>query len=101
MANYQGLNCIMPEITMMTSEAKGSIHERHIYDYFAATEKFVRTAVPQLFADCMTQFEERLVVEFETYLNGQKIHHDDIAKGISEILRKSIGDAVRNVKITI
>ena len=101
MANYQGLNCIMPEITMMASEAKDSIHEHHIYDYFAATEKFVRTAVPQLFADCMTQFEERLVVEFETYLNGQKIHHDDIAKGISEILRKSIGDAVRNVKITI
>ena len=101
MANYQGLNCIMPEITMMASEAKGSIHEHHIYDYFAATEKFVRTAVPQLFADCMTQFEEKLVVEFETYLNGQKIHHDDIAKGISEILRKSIGDAVRNVKITI
>ena len=101
MANYQGLNCIMPEITMMASEAKGSIHEHHIYDYFAATEKFVRTAVPQLFADCMTQFEEKLVVEFETYLNGQKIHHDDIAKGISEILRKSIGDAVRNVKIII
>ena len=101
MANYQGLNCIMPEITMMANEAKDSIHERHVYEYFAATEKFVRTAVPQLFADCMTQFEERLVVEFETYLNGQKIHHDDIAKGISEILRKSIGDAVRNVKITI
>ena len=101
MANYQGLNCIMPEITMMASEAKDSIHERHIYDYFAATEKFVRTAVPQLFADCMTQFEEKLAAEFETYLNGQKIHHDDIAKGISEILRKSIGDAVRNVKITI
>ena len=101
MANYQGLNGIMAEITMMASEAKDSIHEHHIYDYFAATEKFVRTAVPQLFADCMTQFEERLVVEFETYLNGQKIHHDDIAKGISEILRKSIGDAVRNVKIII
>ena len=101
MANYQGLNCIMPEITMMVSEAKDSIHERHVYDYFAATEKFVRTAVPQLFADCMTQFEERMVVEFETYLNGQKIHHDDIEKGISEILHKAIGEALRNVKITI
>jgi len=51
--------------------------------------------------DCMAQFEERLVVEFETYLNGQKIHHDDIAKGISEILHKSIGEAMRNIKITI
>jgi len=49
----------------------------------------------------MTQSEERLVVEFETDLNGQKIHHDDIAKGISEILRKSIGDAVRNVNMSL
>ena len=101
MANYQGLNCIMGEITIMASNEKNPIHEQHIYDYFAATEKFVRTAVPQLFKDCMTQFEEQLVVEFETYLNGQKIHHDDIAKGISEILHKSIGEAMRNIKITV
>ena len=100
MANYQGLNCIMPEITMMASNEKNPVHEQHIYDYFTVTEKFVRTAVPQLFMDCMTQFEERLVVEFETYLNGQKIHHDDIAKGISEILHKSIGDAMKNIKIS-
>ena len=98
MANYQGLNCIMPEITMMAAQSTPQ-HEHHIYEYFMATEKFVRTVVPQLFMDCMTQFEERLVVEFETYLNGQKIHHDDIAKGISEILHKSIGDAMRDIKI--
>ena len=60
MANYKGLDCIMPEITMMASEAKDSIHEQHIYDYFAATEKFVRTAVPQLVADYLDQFQERL-----------------------------------------
>jgi len=100
MANYQGLNCIMGEITTMVSNARPP-HDQHIYDYFTATEKFVRIAVPQLFMDCMTQFEERLVVEFETYLNGQKIHHDDIAKGISEILHKSIGDAMKNIKISI
>ena len=101
MANYQGLNCIMREITIMASDEKNPIHEQHIYDYFTATEKLVRIAVPQLFMDCMTQFEERLVVEFETYLNGQKIHHDDIAKGISEILHKSIGDAMRDIRITL
>lgn len=66
----------MSKITTMASNAKNSIHEQHIYDYFSATEKFIRIAVPQLFMDCMVQFEKRLVVEFETYLNGQKIHHD-------------------------
>ena len=49
----------------------------------------------------MTQFEEQLVAEFETYLNGQKIHHGNIAKDISTILHKSIGDAMRDIKINI
>ena len=101
MANYKGLDCIMPEITMMASEAKGSIHEQHIYDYFAATEKFVRTAVPQLVADYLDQFREKLVVEFETYFNGQKMHHDDIARAVADIVEKSIGGAIHNLKISL
>ena len=100
MANYKGLDCIMPEITMMASEAKGSIHEHHIYDYFTATEKFVRTAVPQLVADYLDQFQERLVVEFETYFNGEKMHHDDVARAVADIVEKSIGSAVHNLKIS-
>ena len=100
MANYKGLDCIMPEITTMASEAKDSIHEQHIYDYFAATEKFVRTAVPQLVADYLDQFQERLVVEFETYFNGEKMHHDDIAKAIADILDKSIMKTSHELKIT-
>lgn len=101
MANYQGLNCIMGEITSMASSEKNSVREQHIYDYFAATEKMIRTTVPQLFMDCMEQFEERLVVEFETYLNGQKIHHEQIAEAIGDILKKSIGDAMKNLSIKI
>ena len=100
MANYQGLNCIMPEITMMAATSTPQ-HEHHIYDYFAATEKFVRTVVPQLVADYLEQFEERLVVEFETYFNGEKMHHDDIAKAVADIVEKSIGKAVQNIKVTI
>ena len=49
---------------MMVSNEKNPIHEQHIYEYFAVTEKFVRTAVPQLVADYLDQFCERLVVEF-------------------------------------
>ena len=101
MANYLGLNCIMDEITSMASSEKNPIHEQHIYDYFAATEKLIRTTVPQLFMDCMEQFEERLVVEFETYLNGQKIHHDQIAEVNGDIMKKSIGDAMKNLSIKI
>ena len=100
MANYQGLNCIMPEITMMARNEKNSVHEQHIYDYFIATEKLVRTAVPQLVADYLEQFSEKLVVEFETYFNGKKMHHDQIAQAIGDILKESIGDTLGEIKIT-
>ena len=100
MANYQGLNCIAGEITAMVADARYP-HDQHIYDYFATTEKFVRTVVPQLFQDCMENFEEKLVVEFETCLNGQKIHHDQLAAAISDILERSIGEAVKDIKINL
>ncbi len=101
MANYKGLDCIMGEITMMASNEKNPIHEQHIYDYFTTTEKFVHTAVPQLVADYLDQFREKLVVEFETYFNGQKIHHDVITRAVADIVEKSIGGAVHNLKISL
>jgi len=98
MANYQGLNCIMGEITTMISDARPP-HDQHIYEYFYTMEKYVSTAVPQLFLDCMEGFREQLIIEFETYFNGEKMHHDQIAQAIGDILDKSIGKAVQNIKI--
>ena len=47
-------------------------------------EKYVHTAVPQLIADYLTDFREKLIVEFETYFNGERMHHADIvAKSIN------------------
>lgn len=43
----------------------------------------------------------KLVVEFETYFNGQKMHHDDIARAVADIVEKSIGSAVHNLKVSI
>lgn len=97
---YQGLNCIMPEITMMASNEKNPQHEQHIYDYFAATEKFVRVAVPQLFADCMEQFKDTLTVEFITLLNGKEINQNQIADGVASILQQAIDKSCQSIKIT-
>ena len=68
-------------------------------EYFDTIKKFVRLAVPQLVADHLTQFEEKLVVEFETYFNGEKLHHDEIAKAVADIVEKSVGKAVRGMRI--
>ena len=101
MANYKGLDCVMGEITHMACAAKDSIHEQHVYEYFAAMEKYVHTAVPQLIADYLKEFREKLIVEFETYFNGEKMHHADIAKAIADIIEKSIGSTIHNLKINL
>ena len=100
MANYKGLDCVMGEITHMACAAKDSIHEQHVYEYFAAMEKYVHTAVPQLIADYLTEFREKLIVEFETYFNGEKMHHDQIAQAIGDILDKSISASLKDIKIS-
>jgi len=68
MANYQGLDCIMGEITTMVSDARYP-HDQHIYDYFTATEKFVRIASVQLFQDCILSAvgDRKVKPEFEVW----------------------------------
>ena len=89
----------MGEITHMACAAKDSIHEQHVYEYFTAMDKYVRTAVPQLIADYLTEFREKLIVEFETYFNGERMHHADIAKAIADIVAKSINSAALKISI--
>ena len=62
-------------------------------------EKYVRTAVPQLIADYLTEFREKLIVEVETYFNGERMHHADIAKAIADIVAKSINAAALKISI--
>ena len=57
-------------------------------------------AVPQLVADYLSQFRDQLVIDFETYFNGEKMHHDDIEKAIADILDKPIMKTSHELKIT-
>lgn len=98
--NYQGLNPIMGEITTMLSNSKSREHDRHIYEYFETTEKWVKIAVPQLFMDCMEQFKESLTVEFITLLNGKEINQNQIADGVASILQEAIDKTCQSIKIT-
>ena len=48
----------------------------------------------------MKQQKTGFIIEFETYFNGEKMHHDQIAQAIGDILDKSIGKAVSELKIS-
>lgn len=97
MANYQGLNPIMGEITTMLSNSKSKEHTEHIYQFTEMMEKFVRIASRQLFTDYMEDFKENLTIEIETYLNGSKVSHEGLTQEVAAIIQK----AVNKTKITI
>ena len=64
-----------------------------VFDFLLSdTEQFINTTI---------QFNLDIQKELETYFNGQKMHHDEIAKAVADIVEKSIGKAVQNIKITI
>lgn len=98
MANYQGLNSIMGEITTLAAASQPP-HDQHIYDFFELMELFIKTVVPQLIGDYLEHFQTALTVEFKTYLNGKNINHNDITTAVADILQKAIGKA--RIKIEI
>lgn len=63
-------------------------------------EKFVCLVALQLVAYYLDRFREQLIIEFETYFNGEKMHHNQIAQAIGDILDRSIGMSLKNLKIS-
>ena len=89
------------EITKMLSNTHSKEHEEHIYDFAFFMEIAIKKFFPILFEQYMKEYSEQLKITFETYLNGQRIHHDQLAEAIGDILERSIGEAVKNVSIRI
>lgn len=98
--NYQGLNIIGREITEMVSNASPE-HEQHIYNFFSAVEKLFREGFQQMIADYKDGVGEALTVEFETYLNGEKIKQDEITKGVARALQKAIDGSGQRIKVSV
>lgn len=98
--NYQGLKIIGREIVEMVSDASPE-HEQHIYSIFLAVEKLFREGFQQMMEDYKDGVGEALTVEFETYLNGEKINQDDIARGVARALQKAIDGSRQRIKVSI
>jgi hypothetical protein len=45
------------------------------------------------------KYNQRLSVAFETYLNGELIHHRDITKGVCRALQRAIDEAGAAIRI--
>ena len=93
-------NLCAGEITTMLSTNRSLEHEQHVYDFAFFVEIAIKKFFPILFEEHMKQYNEKLKIAFETYLNRKKINEGDIAKGVAEILQKAIDDAGQSIKIS-
>lgn len=97
---YQGLNIIGRELVAMASEASPE-HEQHIYNIFSAVEKLLRVGTQQLIGDYIDSITNEITVDFQTYLNGEKINQDEITRGVAKAIQRAIDSAGERIKISV
>lgn len=94
-------NVCAREITYLLSNSPTSQHEEHVYDFAFFVETAIKRYFPILMEEYLKDFSRKLEVEFETYLNGEKIHHDDVQNAVAGILQRAIDGAGQSIKITL
>ena len=75
------------------------IHEEHIEEFRMLCHQEFRAEVPGIIKNVVDEYNKRLCVAFETYLNGDPIYHKDIVKGVSRALQQAIKDAGESIVI--
>ena len=75
------------------------IHEEHIEEFRMLCRQELRAEVPGKIKNVVDEYNTRLCVAFETYLNGDPIYHKDIVKGVSRALQQAIKDAGESIVI--
>lgn len=97
---YQGLDIIGREMFIIASEA-GPKHEQNIYNLFFAVEKLFRVGTQQLIEDYIDSITNEITVDFQTYLNGEKINQDEITKGVAKAIQRAIDSTGGRIKISV
>ena len=98
-------NTMAGEINALLADDPSPRHEQHVYNFAFFVESAIQRYFPILFGEYMRkyveQFKEKLPVEFETLLNGEKIHHSDITGAIADILQQAIDKMGQEIRIKI
>ena len=98
-------NTMAGEINTLLADDPSPRHEQHVYNFAFFVESAIQRYFPILFEEYMRksveQFKEKLPVEFETLLNGEKIHHSEITGAIADILQQAIDKMGQEIRIKI
>ena len=97
-------NTMAGEINKLLADDPSPRHEQHVYNFAFFVESAIQRYFPLLFEEYMRKYveqKEKLPVEFETLLNGEKINHSGITGAIADILQQAIDKTGQEIRIKI
>ena len=98
-------NTMAGEINALLADDPSPRHEQHVYNFAFFVESAIQRYFPILFEEYMRkyveQFKEKLPAEFESLLNGEKIHRSEITGAIADILQQAVDKTGQEIRIKI
>ena len=77
-------------MTQLLSEAKSSIHERHIYEFEAMVRQMIEELVPPLVIKTLQETYMDLWVKLQMVFENKAVYFDDVADYIRKELERAL-----------
>lgn len=86
-------------MTTMISEAKESVHARHIEEFYLLCQALINESVPQLIKNELANMDSELLVRIQTQINGRNIDFPDVRQYIREIIEDELRKIVNEIRL--
>lgn len=86
-------------MTEMLSEAKESIHARHIEQFYIMCQSLILEMVPQLIKNELNNIETDLWVKIQTQINGRNIDFPEIRQYIMDMIEREIKNMIKDIRL--
>ena len=88
----------METMTCMLSEAKDSIHERHIYEYELMTRQMIEELVPQIVLKTLNECYMDLWLKLRMVFEGKEVYFQDVADYVVKELENALQQALSKMR---
>lgn len=86
-------------MTTMISEAKESVHARHIEEFYLLCQALINESVPQLIKNELANMDSELLVRIQTQINGRNIDFPEIRQYVREIIEEELRKIVNEIRL--
>lgn len=86
-------------MTTMLSEAKDTIHERHIIEQELMMRQMIEELTPQIVKQELATMDSELLVKIQTQLNGKDMDFPEIRIIIRQMIEEELKTALNRIRI--